>query len=347
MATPAAPSQDYYGGHGPGVVGVSIFFCCVATILIALRIYTYAVLVRNKGGWALVWAVVAWGLGLASTVLYCLAAKYGLGNHQSIVATAPHIDTALLFEWIAANTIYFSIAFAKISILMFILQVQGNANRFGKWLLIVVVTVNFICYIITVPINFVQCSPTRKLWQQTIPGNCDGVDRAFYWATFTGAWGTMADFLLACYPGVMIWNLKLRLRLKLTISILMGLGLVTGVCSLIKTIEFGRLRAVKDATYAIAPLMIYGMTEMWVVLIASSGAPLWPLARHVARWWRRRQREQQQQQQEQRWKNGVGNWGSNRVGCGSKDGIVRSDEFIVTRDLILWNELWLYTYNVD
>lgn len=32
----------------------------------------------------------------------------------------------------------------------------------------------------------------------------------------------------------------------------------------------------------IAPLMIFGITEMWVVLIASSGAPLWPLVRMVA-----------------------------------------------------------------
>lgn len=31
----------------------------------------------------------------------------------------------------------------------------------------------------------------------------------------------------------------------------------------------------------IAPLIIYGITEMWVVLIASSAAPLWPLFRKV------------------------------------------------------------------
>ena len=33
---------------------------------------------------------------------------------------------------------------------------------------------------------------------------------------------------------------------------------------------------------AIAPLMIWGITEMWVVLIASSVAPLWPLLRQSA-----------------------------------------------------------------
>jgi hypothetical protein len=33
----------------------------------------------------------------------------------------------------------------------------------------------------------------------------------------------------------------------------------------------------------IAPLMILGVTEMWVVLIASSVAPLWPLVKYFAK----------------------------------------------------------------
>ncbi|RAK99750.1 uncharacterized protein BO80DRAFT_446088 [Aspergillus ibericus CBS 121593] len=272
-------SPDYYGGHGPGIVGVSVSLCCVATILLALRYYTFFYVVRNKGAAALLWATVAWALGIPSVILYCLSASYGLGNHITIVYDAPKLTTALLFEWIAANTICFSVWFAKLSTAIYILEVQGHTNKIGKWLLIVTLSVNLICYVGTIPIIFTQCTPADKLWDQTKPGNCNGVYRAFVWATFTGAWGSMTDLILAFYPSVIIWNLQLRLKLKLIISILMGLGVVTAVCSLIKTIEFGRLEAVKDSTYEIAPLMIYGMTEMWVVLIASSAAPLWPLVR--------------------------------------------------------------------
>ncbi|MCJ1435580.1 hypothetical protein MMC27_004954 [Xylographa pallens] len=59
----------------------------------------------------------------------------------------------------------------------------------------------------------------------------------------------------------------------------MGLGVFTAICSLVKTAQFNRLEISPDATYEIAPLMIWGMTEMWIVLIASSVAPLWPLLR--------------------------------------------------------------------
>lgn len=50
----------YYGGLGPAIVGVSWSLFGVATILVGLRIYTRFSLVKNKGGWALIWACVAW-----------------------------------------------------------------------------------------------------------------------------------------------------------------------------------------------------------------------------------------------------------------------------------------------
>ena len=84
----------------------------------------------------------------------------------------------------------------------------------------------------------------------------------------------------------------------------MGLGVFTVACSLVKTVQFNRIQATSDSTCKnpplhafferkrpatdplpvdeIAPLMIWGVTEMWVVLIASSIAPLWPLLRQSA-----------------------------------------------------------------
>ena len=89
----------------------------------------------------------------------------------------------------------------------------------------------------------------------------------------------------------------------------MGLGIFSAACSLIKTIELNRIQVTTDTTCknlslhaffererlatdplpvdVIAPLLIWAVTEMWVVLVASSVAPLWPLLRqsasHVAR----------------------------------------------------------------
>lgn len=58
----------------------------------------------------------------------------------------------------------------------------------------------------------------------------------------------MTDLLLAIYPVIIIWNIRIQMKLKLIISFLMGLGVVTAACSLAKTVQFDRLRAVKDST---------------------------------------------------------------------------------------------------
>ena len=52
---PVRGATDYLGALGPAIVGVSVSLCAFATILVALRVYTYFFVVRNKGGWALLW----------------------------------------------------------------------------------------------------------------------------------------------------------------------------------------------------------------------------------------------------------------------------------------------------
>ena len=115
--------------------------------------------------------------------------------------------------------------------------------------------------------------------------------------------------MLALYPVTLVYNLQIKLKFKLTLCVLMGLGIFSAACSLIKTIELNRIQVTTDTTCknlslhaffererlatdplpvdVIAPLLIWAVTEMWVVLVASSVAPLWPLFRqsasHVAR----------------------------------------------------------------
>ncbi|MCJ1318994.1 hypothetical protein MMC15_004326 [Xylographa vitiligo] len=208
-----------------------------------------------------------------------MAALDGLGNHLSIVATDPYLADSLLYEWIAACTISFSVGFAKLSAMCYILDVQRRTHGYGRWALFVFVGGNFICYIVTVPLIFTQCTPTAGLWNMALGADCSGINRGIIWAEITGAWGAATDLLLALYPVFIIYNLQIQLRLKVILCFLMGLGVFTAICSLVKTAQFNRLEISPDATYEIAPLMIWGMTEMWVVLIASSVAPLWPLLR--------------------------------------------------------------------
>lgn len=55
---------------------------------------------------------------------------------------APKISDGMLYEWVVANTVCFSVGFGKIGMLMYILDVQDRTYKLGKWILIGAVAVN-------------------------------------------------------------------------------------------------------------------------------------------------------------------------------------------------------------
>ena len=65
--------------------------------------------------------------------------------------------------------------------------------------------------------------------------------------------------MLALYPSYMVWQLNMPKRLKLGISLLLGTGVFTGICAAIKTSKLPGMLATTDPTYAIAPLVVWGM----------------------------------------------------------------------------------------
>ncbi|KAJ5273709.1 hypothetical protein N7478_008834 [Penicillium angulare] len=75
------------------------------------------------------------------------------------------------------------------------------------------------------------------------------------------------------YPGLLIWNLQIRRKIKLIIALLMGLGIIATVFAIGKIIDFGIMGARSHAYLG----NLFHVIEMWVLLIASSAAPLWPL----------------------------------------------------------------------
>lgn len=60
QAAKGKSATDFLGGLGPAIIGVSVTLCIIATVFVGLRVVTYFWVVKNKGGWALLWAVVAW-----------------------------------------------------------------------------------------------------------------------------------------------------------------------------------------------------------------------------------------------------------------------------------------------
>jgi len=270
-----------YGGRGPEILGVSWTLAAVTTIIIGLRTYVRFGLKRRPGhghSWDLWWAYLAWAFGILGMSCMSVAVHYGYGNHLAIVVARGNIEKASLFQWIWASFSSIMIVIAKFSVVAFLLNVQGPTHSWAKYTMFTLVGVSFMANFATVFLIWFQCTPPSKLWKPEIEGSCGAGEKVnFDVSTFSGSWGAATDVFLALYPVGLVASLEISKRLKILLGCLMGLGLFTAVCSIVKTYELHVVTESKDPTYDAAPLALWGIAESWVVLIASGIPAIWPL----------------------------------------------------------------------
>lgn len=88
--------------------------------------------------------------------------------------------------------------------------------------------------LLNVVIVFVQCSPTKKLWNAASPGSCwdPAVFNDFsYWVS---AYTTMTDIILAVVPIRVFWTLQMPLSKKIGVCVMMGLTLLSAIVTVVK-----------------------------------------------------------------------------------------------------------------
>jgi hypothetical protein len=59
---------------------------------------------------------------------------------------------------------------------------------------------------------------------------------------FNAAWCAAADFALALIPWKLVWGLQLGIREKVGVAIAMSMGILSGVCAIVKGIYLVQLR---------------------------------------------------------------------------------------------------------
>ena len=94
----------------------------------------------------------------------------------------------------------------------------------------------------------------------------------------------LSDFILAAFPIFYFWRLQVDLKTKIGLWLLMGLGLITGVCCIVRTV-LNNESLPDDATYNGIVNWTWRLFEVQFGIIAACIPPLRPLyARLAARW---------------------------------------------------------------
>ncbi|KAJ5949796.1 hypothetical protein N7454_001380 [Penicillium verhagenii] len=266
MANSAA--QAALASNGKGLVILTIIEGSVALVLIIARVFTTWRITRHIRSDLYLKQII----GSIGSVFLGLGVNSGLGAHKADLTNA-EITNAVKWNWINQSLGIFATGTGKLAIVAFLQQIHGPESRKKVIFLWSVGLSNLVVNCITIALIFEQCSPTSKLWNDALPGTCNGRTRNQQVAYFQG----MCDLVLALYPVVFFWNVRLNRRVKIGLCVLMGLGVAACVCAIVKTITLRVLAETEDVTYYMAQLVILNETEKWVVFIVGCIPPIRPL----------------------------------------------------------------------
>ncbi|KAL8795389.1 MAG: hypothetical protein Q9195_002130 [Heterodermia aff. obscurata] len=276
MADSTQPISKDSADRGSAILIVSWIECGVAITIVAARVYTRSRIIHNIGidDWMILIALV---LAVICSSIVTADVYHGGGRHYATLSPVNQL-LAVKLDWISQPFAIFTCGTGKISVAFLILRIMAK-NKYREWFLYVLIALLVIINAICVGFIFGQCSPARKLWDQSAPGTCLDPSIQRDVAFFQSSFSTFTDFVLAIFPLIIIWNLQMRPVVKLGMGCAMSLGLVATGAAIVKTIQLQQLTARSDYTYETFSLIIWFTTEMYVIIIAACIPTLRPLVR--------------------------------------------------------------------
>lgn len=237
----------------------NIICLTVATICVAIRIYTRFVITKSHG-WEDYTCVIAWlGLIAYATLMLIPIFNNNAGIHQW------DIQAINLIRWTKiANGIeiaYIPIIFiTKLSILLLFLRifVPGGKNR-TYWIIQGVILFNFLFYLANLPVEIWPCVPRSKLWTPTEPGHCIKNEEVF---VAGGTINVVSDFTILLLPIVEVWRLHMSKERKIGVSAVFATGLFGCISSIMHLVTSVASARSSDKTYYLFPVALWTIAEI-------------------------------------------------------------------------------------
>ena len=182
-------------------------------------------------------------LTVMRTVLYTVSVHYGTERHERFLEPTP---ASLAFKWNLLGQVLgiLGSTFARLAFIMTILTILSPQQRVHR---LVLLAINMSQILLNVSVSMfiiLQCRPTSRLWNHSIPDHCPPPEAREYfefvqggsppslkplsiWANWQAlAINSVTDLLLATIPVTVIWKLNMRLYVKITLCLTMGLGVL-------------------------------------------------------------------------------------------------------------------------
>ncbi|KAK8055205.1 hypothetical protein PG993_000432 [Apiospora rasikravindrae] len=266
-------SQD---SHGPWMIWSSWALTGLASVFLGLRCYCRAS--RNKSLW---WddyvLILSWLFLVASAINVTYNVTQGFGQHiynldpRQIPSVGLLAQVDLIFAILGA-------AWSKTSWGITLLRLSKGLLH--HVVLCIIISVNFLMSL-SIVFNFIQCIPSRKLWEPYLEGACWPKQIVPIYSTVSGAYSGAMDITLALLPWFLIMKVNMRLAERIGVAVAMSCGIFAGATAFVKTAYVINLGS-KDPIYDTAPLVVWSHAEIAVTIVAASIPVLRVLAKDVS-----------------------------------------------------------------
>ncbi|KAJ5920729.1 hypothetical protein N7454_009262 [Penicillium verhagenii] len=243
----------------------------IFSLLVALRLYTRKQILNSVGfdDYLVCFALV---LHLLYTIFVTNATHYGLGQLYATVGDPTIYFTAVKYELFSQVAGLMVIGVGKAAVGAFLLRIVRN--KIHIWVIWVCLFITAVLTLFASITVIVQCVPVEKSWNPSVPGTC--------WLNFSnvgytvGSWFVAADFSFAILPWFVVWDLNMKKKEKITVAVGLSLGILAGVCGIVRTVALSGLDA-SEYIYDTVPMLIWSATESCVTIMCSTIPVLRPL----------------------------------------------------------------------
>ncbi|KAL4807932.1 hypothetical protein BDV18DRAFT_159141 [Aspergillus unguis] len=277
----STPDIDLNESRQTEVHVVGWVFTGIAIGTVALKVTARHMV--HRLGWDDFFIFFSLGLSIIAAALVSYSVTLGLGRHTAAVIRDYGTDrVAMTSKWQILGYPFNigSYSFPNISISILINNLL-DPNPLRSRLLLGMSILQVIVAMVSVFLIFLQCTPTAALWDHTIDGTC--WDQAIFYdfSYFVSAYTTVTDIILAIVPITVFWKLQMRPSTKISVCIMMGLTLLSAIVTIVKATYLPLFTDVEDPLYNVTPLVIWGLIEQNVVIVAACIPTLRPFFRRA------------------------------------------------------------------
>ncbi|KAJ5168789.1 uncharacterized protein N7482_004383 [Penicillium canariense] len=249
--------------RGRSALAVSAVFTTLATLLVLVRIYTRAFMVKQMGAddyaicIALAFSWVFFGMFIGEVF-------HAMGEHYILIPAAVY-KAQMIYFWISIPMYQTSLIATKMSILLQYQRVFSTPRmRLACNLLIGLLAVYGTWTVVTA---WATCVPLAKFWDPSVPGFC--FDKKALWFS-NSAIHILTDVMILIYPMPVLKSLQLPKRQKFALMGVFALGGFVLITSILRLQSLLVIANSTDPTYDNVGAAAWSAVECNVAIICAS-----------------------------------------------------------------------------